>query len=272
MADGIDYPAKRLSQRRSLRQKIPGIEALRVSGRPPLVPANTRVYAVGDIHGCHDLLDRLLDSIHSDLDAYPSPRPVFVFLGDYIDRGPQSRETLDRLMDHAAHFESIFIRGNHESMILGALFDRSRLDQWLRFGGISTLLSYGMEPDFIESNKSKLAVVQGVFQQIFPGKHYRFLRGMQDSFALGDYFFAHAGTRPGVALERQKTADLHWIRDDFLSSAYDYGRIIVHGHTPVNSVDVRANRINIDTGAFATGRLTCLVIDHEGLAAIETPA
>jgi serine/threonine protein phosphatase 1 len=272
MADALDCPAKRQSQRRGLRQKISGIETLRVRGRPPLIPAGRRVYAVGDIHGCSHLLGCLLDSLRSDLEAYPSPKPLFVFLGDYIDRGPQSRGTLDRLMDHAANFESIFIRGNHESMILGALFDRSKFEQWLHFGGIPTLLSYGMEPDFIENNKSKLAALQSAFQQIFPGEHYRFLRGMTDSFALGDYFFAHAGARPGVALASQRTSDLHWIREDFLSSTFDYGRIIVHGHTPVDSIDVRANRINIDTGAFATGRLTCLVIDHDGLAAIDTPA
>jgi serine/threonine protein phosphatase 1 len=240
-----------------------------VRGRRPSLPKGLRVYAVGDIHGRFDLLNKLLARIDTDIALRPTVRPVYVFLGDYIDRGSSSRETIDRLIEHGETHESVFLKGNHELIAIKCLSDPSLFDQWMRLGGLETLKSYGAAPATLANGK-QIVELQAAFHNALPQAHFRFFRDLRSSFACGDFFFAHAGVKPKVDLSRQKQSDLLWIRGEFLSSNDDFGKIIVHGHTPNSEIEVGPNRINIDTGAFATGRLTCLVIEDGSLSVIDT--
>ena len=234
-----------------------------------MLPQGVRIYAVGDIHGRLDLLNDLLARINDDISSRPAIRPLSIFLGDYIDRGPSSRETIDRLIEHAAANESVFLKGNHEQIAIHCLRDRGLFERWLRLGGVETLMSYGITPG-AASDDRQIVRLQAAFHDALPQSHFRFLRDLQSSFAFGDYFFAHAGVKPDIPLSRQKESDLLWIRQEFLSSHNDFGKIIIHGHTPTREIEVGPNRVNVDTGAFATGRLTCLVIDESSLSFIDT--
>jgi serine/threonine protein phosphatase 1 len=249
--------------------EIPGVQRLTVDGRRPSVPAGVRIYAVGDIHGRLDLLNELLARIADDMSSRPAIRPVFIFLGDYIDRGPSSRETIDRLIEHAKVSESVFLKGNHEQIAMSCLRDRGLFERWMRLGGFETLMSYAVAPEGRADDK-QIVRLQAAFHDALPQSHFRFFRDLQSSFALGDYFFAHAGVKPDIPLAHQKESDLLWIRQEFLESSTDFGKIVVHGHTPTREIEVATNRVNIDTGAYATGRLTCLVIDETSLSVIDT--
>jgi len=249
--------------------EIPGIQRLQVEGRRPSLPPGVRIYAVGDIHGRLDLLNELLARIGDDMSARPATRSVSIFLGDYIDRGPSSRETIDRLIAHAAANESVFLKGNHEQIAISCLRDRGLFERWMRLGGLETLMSYGITLAALSDDR-QIVRLQAAFHDALPQSHFRFFRDLQSSFTCGDYFFAHAGVKPDIPLSRQKESDLLWIRQEFLSSRDDFGKIVIHGHTPARDVQVEPNRVNIDTGAFATGRLTCLVIDESSLSVIDT--
>lgn len=243
---------------------------LRVRGRHPSLPAGLRIYAVGDIHGRSDLLDTLLARIETDKALRPTVRPLYVFLGDYIDRGSSSRETIDRLISHGETHEAVFLKGNHELLAIKGLSDPNLFDQWMRLGGLETLKSYGAAAPETSANGKQIIELQTAFHDALPQAHFRFFRHLKNSFACGDFFFAHAGVKPKIDLSRQKERDLLWIRGEFLSSNDDFGKIVVHGHTPCSEIEVGPNRINIDTGAFATGRLTCLVIEDASLSVIDT--
>ena len=224
---------------------------------------------MGDIHGRLDLLDELLSRISGDINLRPISKALCVFLGDYIDRGPGSRETIDRLIEHGESNEVVFLKGNHEQIAIRCLSDPNVFDQWMRLGGIETLTSYGVLPGAL-ANGRPIVELQAAFHAALPQSHLRFLRNLQLSFNCGDFFFAHAGVKPDVELSKQKETDLLWIREEFLSSHKDFGKIVVHGHTPARVIEIEPNRINIDTGAFATGRLTCLVIEENSLSVIDT--
>lgn len=254
-----------------MQTSLSGIQRLSVRGRRPALPAGVRVYAFGDVHGRLDLLDELLSRAARDISVRPVKRPLFVFLGDYIDRGPSSREAIDRLIAHGQDSECIFLKGNHEQVAIKCLSDRSLFDQWMRFGGVDTLVSYGVFPK-PPLDEQQIVRLQAAFHDALPQAHFGFFRDLQKSFVCGDFFFVHAGVRPKIELSRQKESDLLWIREEFLASSEDFGKIIVHGHTPSSGVEVAPNRINIDTGAFATGRLTCLVIEETSLAVMDTGA
>lgn len=247
----------------------PIFEQFERRGRRPSLPDDVRIYAIGDIHGRLDLLERVLSRIEADIVARPVNRPLHVFLGDYIDRGPSSRDTVDRLIAQSERGECVFLKGNHEQIATRCLSDPKLFDQWMRLGGLDTLISYGVSPEEL-ANGGSIAKLQSAFHEALPQAHFRFFRLLRPSFACGDFFFAHAGVRPGIDLARQKESDLLWIREEFLNSSEDFGKIVVHGHTPVADIDVGPNRINIDTGAFATGRLTCLVIEGTSLSVIDT--
>jgi serine/threonine protein phosphatase 1 len=257
------------ARRSDVRSIVWPHEKFLVCGRRPSLPAGLRVYAIGDIHGRLDLLNQLLSLINADVAQFPAIRPVYVFLGDYIDRGHWSRETIDRLIEHADEHESVFLKGNHELIAISCLSDRTKIDHWLRLGGMETLSSYGVAPDLF-ANRKQAAGTQLAFHNALPQSHFRFLRNLRESFASGDFFFVHAGVKPDVDLAHQTEKDLLWIRHEFLLSSRDFGKIIIHGHTPTEEIELRSNRINIDTGAFATGRLTCLVIEGETLSVIDT--
>jgi serine/threonine protein phosphatase 1 len=248
---------------------LPSFQRLAVQGRRPSLPEGLRIYAIGDIHGRLDLLDELLSRIEADVAAHPIANSLSVFLGDYIDRGPSSRETVDRLIAQGERGECIFLKGNHEQIATKCLSERRLFDQWMRLGGLETLISYGVAQENL-ANGNSIAKLQAAFHDALPQPHFRFFRQLRPSFACGDFFFAHAGVKPRVELSHQKESDLLWIREEFLNSTENFGKIVVHGHTPVPEIDIGPNRINIDTGAFATGRLTCLVIEGACLSVIDT--
>jgi serine/threonine protein phosphatase 1 len=226
----------------------------------PRVPEGVRIYAVGDIHGRADLLDQVFDRIDADLTANPVPHGIEVFLGDYIDRGPASREVLDRLVARSLTHRSVFLKGNHETYLASFVANPGLLKDWQRYGGLETLISYGIAPS-INADMDTQARLAAALDQALPESHCRFLAGLKLSFTCGDFLFVHAGVRPGIPLAKQREDDLLWIRQDFLLYEGDFGKIVVHGHTPVSEPDLRRNRINIDTGAYATGRLTCLKLE-----------
>jgi serine/threonine protein phosphatase 1 len=221
------------------------------------------------VHGRADLLRRLFSWIDADLAARPIPHPIQVFLGDYIDRGPASREVIDCLIERSLHHETVFLKGNHEVMLTEFLRDPAVLREWQEFGGIQTLLSYGIlaRPNVDPSEEARVA---RALAEALPQSHHHFLATLRSSFVCGDFLFVHAGLRPGVPFAKQTDEDLLWIRDDFLSSEEDFGKIVVHGHTPIVRPEMRSNRINIDTGAYATGRLTCLIIEQERISFART--
>lgn len=233
------------------------------------LPDNRRIYTIGDIHGRCDLLDICLGKIEQDFSERPYRRPLLVFLGDYIDRGPQSQGTITRLIELAAKYECVFLKGNHEHIAMKSLTDLSAIPKWLRLGGLETLKSYGVVP-FISPERRHVMATQIAFQNALPPSHFRLFAGLKNHLICGDFFFVHAGIRPRIDLLAQKEEDLLWIRDEFLSSQEDFGKIVVHGHTPVQRVDIKSNRINIDTGAFSSGRLTCLVLERDQISIIDT--
>jgi serine/threonine protein phosphatase 1 len=234
----------------------------------PRVPDGTRVYAIGDIHGRLDLLVEIERRIADDAAAAETARNIVVYLGDYVDRGSQSREVIERLIERPlAGFERILLRGNHEDSMLQFLVDVQIGPAWLAYGGAATLLSYGIAPpgsdrDFVR--------VQEELRAKLPERHLAFLRRLKLRHVEGDYFFVHAGIRPGIPLDDQRPEDLLWIRDEFLLSPRDFGKLIVHGHTITKTPDIKRNRIGIDTGAFASGTLTCLVLQGDARSFLQT--
>lgn len=230
---------------------------LRKARAPARVPSNTVVYVVGDVHGHSDLLDGVFARIDADRGALNGKRVVEVYLGDYVDRGPDSKGVLDRLIYRGEQREIIPLLGNHEEMMLSAMLAADAFEPWMRVGGRETVASYGIRLP-AASDAAALADCQAGWAETVPEAHRTFLSELHYTTEIGDYLFVHAGLRPGVPLDRQNGRDLLWIRDEFLESRLDHGRIVVHGHTPVEQPEFHANRINIDTGAYLTGRLTCL--------------
>jgi serine/threonine protein phosphatase 1 len=223
------------------------------------VPERSRIYAVGDVHGRADLLDRMATLIANDLTDADCDDILTIFLGDCVDRGPDSAAVIARLSSCDFPTPIVTLRGNHEEMLLNFLADETTLEAWRHNGGLETLHSYRVNvANLLRGQGYELA--QREFLTLLPETHLKFLMELKPHFSVGDYFFCHAGVRPGIALDSQSDSDLLWIRDEFLRSDTDFGKIIVHGHTPVPLPEVHANRINIDTGAFATNRLTCLIL------------
>ncbi len=232
--------------------------------RTASVPADTRVYVIGDIHGCIDLLRRLHGRIIADArDAGASHKQV-VYLGDYIDRGLESREVIDLLLDEPLPgFESIYLRGNHEQAMLDFLRDVSIGPDWFAYGGDATLYSYKVGLPAQATDSYTLEKVRADLSAKLPERHLAFLRASVLLHRAGDYLFVHAGIKPDVPIEEQSDYDLMWIREEFLESNADHGCIVVHGHTIAPRPVIKPNRIGIDTGAYATGRLTCLKLEED---------
>ena len=227
----------------------------------PRLPEGMRIYAVGDIHGRIDLLERLYQAIAEDLRARPVTRAVEVFLGDYVDRGPGSAQVLDWLTaGPRLAAERVCLRGNHEQVLLEFLADPAVLGHWSQFGGLETLHSFGLRFR-LPLRPGDEAEIARAFAEALPAAHRRFLEATQPSLTLGGYFFSHAGVNPAVALDAQAEHDLLWIREPFLSWHRPLSKIVVHGHTPIESPVVLPHRIGIDTGAYVTGRLTAAVLE-----------
>lgn len=225
-------------------------------------PPGVRLVAIGDIHGCAHLLDRLLDAIDAEIAAdQPSDWRIFT-LGDYVDRGPDSRGVLDRLISRYADPRFICLVGNHDDGMRAFLDETEGLDGsglFINYGGVETAASYGVDLDI----RSEASIVQShaALTAAVPEAHRVFLADLPPFAESGDFFFCHAGIRPGVALFRQTREDLTWIRGDFLHYRDLHPKLVVHGHTPKNRPEILPNRINIDTGAFASGYLSALVAE-----------
>lgn len=240
--------------------------------RVPVVSPGTRVYAVGDIHGRLDLLTQLHALIVADAAAAAAERRVLVYVGDYVDRGPDSAEVIELLLEQPLPgFEIVHLLGNHEDTFLRFPGDVSVGPSWLHYGGVETLLSYGID---IHANawrdERELRRLQAEVRRRVPRRHVEFLRNMPLVHIEGDYLFVHAGIRPGVPIEGQVPDDLLWIRGEFLHSPRDHGMVVVHGHTITETPDLQPNRIGIDTGAFYSNRLTCLVLDGAAQLFLQT--
>ena len=236
----------------------------------PRLPPGLRVYAVGDIHGRYDLLKAIAAEIRRDLAARPPERSIEIFLGDYIDRGPHSRDVLEWMVSgRPVADERICLLGNHEDMLLQVLKDPEATWTWLQNGGLATLVSYAaIQPEGVA--ELTVGEARAAFLATFPAEHRAFVETLPRLKTLGGYLFVHAGLRPGRAIEDQDADDLVWIRDVFLFSRADFGACVVHGHTPAEGPEVLPKRINIDTGAFFTGRLTCLVLEGEERRFLQT--
>ncbi|EJW11987.1 metallophosphoesterase [Rhodovulum sp. PH10] len=222
---------------------------------------------MGDVHGRADLLEGVFARIDADQKAHPARQPVEVYLGDYIDRGPDSRTVIDLLIARSRRRDIVLLKGNHETYLLEFVRDPEVLRGWRQFGGLETLMSYGLRPSLNPGNQ-ELAALSAALRQAIPRAHFEFYGGLLPYFSLGDFYFVHAGTNPRVPLAHQDERDLLWIREEFLVHEGYFEKMIVHGHTPVHDPDFRPNRINIDTGAYATGRLTCLMIEHDRLTVL----
>lgn len=224
---------------------------------PPAAAPDTRIYAIGDIHGRADLLERLLARVRKDAEDAPEARHVIVYLGDYVDRGSDSRKVLEIVAaGPGPGFETVHLKGNHEDFLLRFLDDPGEAEIWLWNGADATLRSYGVDPGLGLSADQ----MRDRFAAALPVGHRKFLEDLQLTFTDGDYYFVHAGVWPGVALDQQDPGDLMWIREEFLNSNQDFGKTIVYGHTPRDTVAFERNRIGIDTMAWVSGHLTCLVL------------
>ncbi len=251
------------------------------------VPPGIRIYAVGDCHGCLEALRALreaiaVDSARGDAEGPRARRRVVVYLGDYVDRGPDSRGVVELLIgEPLAGFESVHLLGNHEAFLRGFLDGEDVAAVWMMNGGGATLRSYGLDvaeltglgtgprtgagprtwPRTGAGPGGDAPALRAALAAAVPEAHRAFLDGLALSHIEGEYFFVHAGVRPGVPLERQEENDLLWIREPFLGSTADHGKVVVHGHSAAAEVAVRPNRIGIDTGACYGGKLTALVLE-----------
>jgi serine/threonine protein phosphatase 1 len=235
-----------------------------------VAPDGQRVYAIGDIHGCSALLDRMHALIRADLSASPIAEPGIIYLGDYCDRGPDSAGVYQRLADPAPDLPpAIALKGNHEEMFEQFIQKPEVFSAWRELGGLETLASYGVDPKLVLM-KRDFTAARDVLLQRMPDRQRDFIASLATSFEWGPYYFCHAGVRPGVPLARQAQADLLWIRHEFLNFPHDHGRRIVHGHTPCERPEVLPNRINVDTGAYATGRLTAVVLERDQVRWLQT--
>ncbi|TCM17956.1 serine/threonine protein phosphatase 1 [Novosphingobium sp. PhB165] len=231
----------------------------------------TAVYAVGDIHGRLDLLDRMEALIASDITQHQPIHPLICYLGDYIDRGPQSAQVIDRLSgDFTDGIDRVFLKGNHEDRMLDFLDDPAKNGpSWLKFGGREALESYGLTVSE-QPEESEWAYLREALRDALPPEHHSFLTALDLGFRWRDYLFVHAGLDPERPTTAQMPHDLMWIREPFLSSDHDWGFRVVHGHVIVDEPVFRADRIGIDTGAYQSGCLTCLVVTEDGLRLLQT--
>lgn len=228
----------------------------------PFVPNNQRIYCIGDIHGRADLLARLHEKIQMDAELFKGKKTI-VYLGDYVDRGDQSRQVIEILLSNPLEdFKAVYLKGNHEQAMLDFIEYPEAAAAWLSFGGRETLNSYGIPLAYIPSVNELTQIAQKLDESL-PDTHRAFMLNTRYCWQCGSYTFVHAGIRPGVPLEQQSPEDLLWIRDDFLKCTLSFGTIVVHGHSISMSPEFLPNRIGIDTGAYSSGVLTCLILEGE---------
>ena len=225
------------------------------------IPDGMRAYVVGDIHGRLDLLRTLHGKIRQDSETARGDR-IIVYIGDYVDRGDDSKGVIDEfLADRLPGFEPIYLKGNHEEVLLNFLEHPEIARDWFSFGGDAAVMSYGVPVLPGALTDERLRDIQTAFRDAVPDAHLRFLSDLRLSYEIGDYLCVHAGINPGRPLHRQRPEDMLWIRDEFLESEKLHGKVVVHGHSITKAPDVQENRIGLDTGAYFSNRLTCLVLE-----------
>lgn len=227
---------------------------------------------MGDIHGRLDLLENLYQQIIHDAKGF-SGRVILIYLGDFIDRGEHSKQVIDFLMtvqQPQEAFESIYLRGNHEQILLDFLHDENVARSWLLFGGKEMLASYDIHIQRIPIKKNDLISLQQRLLDSLPDSHYQFIKNTQFFYTMGSYFFVHAGVNPKKRLNKQKHNDFLWIRESFIDYPKPFEKIIVHGHTIAETVQLLPNRIGVDTGAYESGVLSCLVLQADQQRVIHT--
>lgn len=237
----------------------------------PHLPDNTRVYCIGDIHGCYALLKQLTARI--DIDSYGfTGRIIIIYLGDFIDRGEHSKQVIDFLISQQKnHIEYVYLRGNHEQTLLDFLDQDSSIARpWLTYGGIATLASYGVAVAKIPTKPADFEQLQQQLRAKLPASHYQFFSNTTLTYSLGNYFFVHAGVNPHYSLAKQIPEDLLQIREEFINAKKSFEKIIVHGHTISATPELLFNRIGIDTGAYMSGILTCLALEDSQQWLIQT--
>jgi serine/threonine protein phosphatase 1 len=238
----------------------------------PRVPDGVIVWAIGDIHGRLDLLKPLVEAIMADAAASDADRKVVIFLGDYIDRGPESRGVIQYLaaLPRTVGIEWRFLKGNHEEAMLDFLKDPTTGPTWCEYGGDATLASYGLRlPQMKHKPEAWKHLADDLDHKVTPAE-LEFLHGLELSLSIGDYFFAHAGARPGIPLDQQSERDLMWIRNSFLDSEVGFEKVVVHGHTPTAEVHVDRRRIGVDTKAYESGVLTAVQVHGASRDALQT--
>ena len=231
----------------------------------PSVPEGMRIYAIGDIHGRSDLLKQLQRRIRQDARATGDGlEKIIVYLGDYIDRGLDSKGVIDLLLDAPLEgLRPVYLKGNHEDALLRFLEDRSIGPEWFSFGGDATAMSYGVRLPKGLASADRFEHVWRELRGLIPKRHVKFLSRLQLMYQAGDYIFVHAGIRPEIPIEQQDPHDLMWIRDEFLDWQGESDKVVVHGHSVTGRPSSKNNRIGIDTGAFATNVLTCVVLERD---------
>lgn len=252
----------------------------RLFGKPLPAPAppstaGRLVYAVGDVHGRLDLLQPLAASLTADMaQSAFAERPLLVFLGDYVDRGPASAGVIELILELSteADIEVRALKGNHEEAMLAFLDDPAFGATWMAHGGAATLASYGVQPPAARTDPEAWAEIREAFAGALPATHLAFLQGLGLMTTVGDYAFVHAGVRPGVPLDRQSEHDLLWIRYEFLDAPGPFEKIVVHGHTPMEQPQLTLRRLGIDTGAYATGVLTAVRLEGDSQRIIQAHA
>lgn len=246
-------------------EDMPGFSEVNAS-----LPPECRLYCIGDIHGRLDLLEELHGMILRDCAGFDGRKTV-VYLGDYIDRGSQSKQVLDLLVEQPlAGFETVHLLGNHEHAMLDFLRNPQGVGAaWLSFGGQVTCMSYGVGIGRVVMNMDLDSLCEELAEKV-PQSHLDFLNSMPLYHTEGDYCFVHAGIRPDVPIADQEMGDLLWIRDEFTQSRSQHGFVVVHGHTISEEVEALPNRIGIDTGAYQTGLLTALVLEGSEQRLLQT--
>ena len=222
------------------------------------------IYAIGDVHGCLDQLQKLEAEIVADGAAIPGEKWI-VTLGDYVDRGGASPAVLDHVMSPAPpSFKRFALIGNHEQLLLDFLDNPAAHVEWLEWGGLQTARAYGMPEDPRQSWRRQPNDYGRQLRRLVPPRHVDFLKHLPTCIRLPGFFFVHAGIRPGVPLDAQDDEDLIWIRAPFLKAELSGELMVVHGHTPVDAVEFVHGRVDIDTGCFFSGVLTALRVLPDG--------
>jgi len=233
----------------------------------PALKIGTRIYVVGDIHGQVNCLAQAVERIACDANARPIESIVTVFVGDYVDKGLASKEVIETLINEHRIGSKVMLRGNHEEMMVSALNDISCMKKWCAVGGIQTLFSYGVDVREVMIGRGYEAA-QVAFAKALPSAHLAWLQGLLNRYEHGDYFFCHAGINPDKPINEQEARDLLWIRGKFTENGRIRTKIVVHGHSPVERFEVKPNRINVDTGAFTTGKLACVALEADRIVVL----